>query len=262
MRLRWQSFRPFSRSWPCFRRLETTLPDGCGLLRPSLPFRPLWWEDIFTKSGSPRKGWRRRWPVCSWTARFYPAILHPKVLYGPLNSRTTYGSSQALGGDGVPELRGILETALDVQDLAVSADFYRRALGLKVMERNERLCAFAIAGRDVLILFQRDEAARTLESAGGEIPPRQQRCEPLRVFGGSRGIRTLGARARRQRRSDRKPREVAARRQERLLSRPGRAPRRTGDTGNLVCLLRACKRLRRRRVRREPFRFRCSADFA
>lgn len=71
----------------------------------------------------------------------------------------------------MPELRGILETALDVQDLAVSADFYRRALGLKVMERNERLCAFAIAGRDVLILFQRDEAARTLESAGGEIPP-------------------------------------------------------------------------------------------
>lgn len=71
----------------------------------------------------------------------------------------------------MPELTGILETALDVDDLGISADFYQRVLGLEIMERNERLCAFAIAGRDVLILFQREEAARALNSAGGEIPP-------------------------------------------------------------------------------------------
>jgi catechol 2,3-dioxygenase-like lactoylglutathione lyase family enzyme len=72
---------------------------------------------------------------------------------------------------GVPEVTGILETALDVDDLAASADFYHRILGFEIMERSERLCAFAIAGRDVLILFQREEAAKAVDIPGGRIPP-------------------------------------------------------------------------------------------
>ena len=71
----------------------------------------------------------------------------------------------------MPQLTGILETALDVDDLAVSADFYHRVLGLEIIERSERLCAFAIAGRDVLIVFQREEAAKMRDTAGGKIPP-------------------------------------------------------------------------------------------
>lgn len=71
----------------------------------------------------------------------------------------------------MPRLTRILETALDVDDLAASADFYHRILGLEILERSERLCAFGVGGRDVLILFQRDQAARSVEIAGGTIPP-------------------------------------------------------------------------------------------
>lgn len=71
----------------------------------------------------------------------------------------------------MPELTGILETGLDVENLAASADFYERVLGLAVIQRSERLCAFAVARRDVLILFQREEAAQPVDIAGGRIPP-------------------------------------------------------------------------------------------
>lgn len=71
----------------------------------------------------------------------------------------------------MPKVTGILETGLDVDDLARSVDFYYRILGFEIIDRSERLCAFSIAGRDVLILFQRDEAAQAVEIAGGKIPP-------------------------------------------------------------------------------------------
>jgi catechol 2,3-dioxygenase-like lactoylglutathione lyase family enzyme len=78
---------------------------------------------------------------------------------------------QAGEGGSMPEVTGILETALDVDDLAASADFYQRIFGLEVIDRSERLCAYAVAGRDVLILFQREEAAKAVNLAGGRIPP-------------------------------------------------------------------------------------------
>lgn len=71
----------------------------------------------------------------------------------------------------MPKVTGILETALDVDDVARSVDFYHRILGFEIIEHSERLCAFSVAGRDVLILFQREEAAQAVEIAGGKIPP-------------------------------------------------------------------------------------------
>ena len=71
----------------------------------------------------------------------------------------------------MPTVTGILETGLDVDDLARSADFYHRILGFEIIERSERLCAFSVAGKDVLILFQREEGAQAVEIAGGKIPP-------------------------------------------------------------------------------------------
>jgi catechol-2,3-dioxygenase len=71
----------------------------------------------------------------------------------------------------VPRVTGIIETALDVRDLAVAVEFYTTVLGLEIIERSERLCAFAVDGRDVLILFQREEAPHAVEIAGGTIPP-------------------------------------------------------------------------------------------
>jgi catechol-2,3-dioxygenase len=71
----------------------------------------------------------------------------------------------------MPRLTGVIETALDVQDLAAAADFYHGVLGLEIIQRSERLCAFSVAGRDVLILFQREIAAQAVDFPGGRIPP-------------------------------------------------------------------------------------------
>ena len=71
----------------------------------------------------------------------------------------------------MPKVTGILETGLDVDNLARSVDFYHRILGFEIIEHSERLCAFSVAGRDVLILFQREETPQAVEIAGGKIPP-------------------------------------------------------------------------------------------
>ncbi len=67
-------------------------------------------------------------------------------------------------------LNGILETALDVDDLGATVDFYHGKLGLEVIDRSERLCALSVADRDVLLSFQREVAAKAVELPGGVIP--------------------------------------------------------------------------------------------
>jgi catechol 2,3-dioxygenase-like lactoylglutathione lyase family enzyme len=71
----------------------------------------------------------------------------------------------------MPRLTGIVETALDVRDLSTAVEFYHKLLGLEIIQQSERLCAFSVAGRDVLLLFQREEAAQPVETPGGRIPP-------------------------------------------------------------------------------------------
>lgn len=78
-------------------------------------------------------------------------------------------------GKPLPRLTGIVETALDVENLRTAIDFYHGLLGLDIIQRSDRLCAFSVAGRDVLILFQREEAGLPVETAGGRIPPHGSR---------------------------------------------------------------------------------------
>ncbi|HZT71442.1 MAG TPA: VOC family protein [Terriglobia bacterium] len=68
-------------------------------------------------------------------------------------------------------LTGIVETALDVQDLGRAIAFYSGLLGLEIVERNERFCALSVADRDVLLLFQREAAPQAVDIPGGRIPP-------------------------------------------------------------------------------------------
>ena len=75
----------------------------------------------------------------------------------------------------MPQVTGVVETALDVEDLAPAIKFYRGLLGLAIIEQSARLCAFSVAGRDVLILFQREEAAQPVGTPGGIIPPHGSR---------------------------------------------------------------------------------------
>jgi catechol 2,3-dioxygenase-like lactoylglutathione lyase family enzyme len=71
----------------------------------------------------------------------------------------------------MPALSGILETALYVSDLERCARFYEEVMGLKQLEGDARFRAYAVAGRDILLLFQQGETNEPLQLPGGVIPP-------------------------------------------------------------------------------------------
>jgi len=66
-------------------------------------------------------------------------------------------------------IRRILETALDCNDLRVSADFYRRLFDAVPMLDSERLVVFDAGEGTLLLLFQRGNAD-PLPTPGGVIP--------------------------------------------------------------------------------------------
>lgn len=70
-----------------------------------------------------------------------------------------------------PRVQGVKETCLYVADLAAARDFYQTVFGFPVLAEDPRFCAFDVAGRDVLILFQQGETAAAVELPGGIIPP-------------------------------------------------------------------------------------------
>jgi catechol 2,3-dioxygenase-like lactoylglutathione lyase family enzyme len=70
-----------------------------------------------------------------------------------------------------PPFNRILESSLYVGSLEHSAEFYRRVFGLEVMLRDERMCALALPGRQVLLLFRRGGSTQPSETPFGIIPP-------------------------------------------------------------------------------------------
>jgi catechol 2,3-dioxygenase-like lactoylglutathione lyase family enzyme len=71
----------------------------------------------------------------------------------------------------MPKLNHVLETALYVDDLGRAAGFYADILGLAPLYADERLRAFAVGGRSVLLLFRRGASLETMRLPGGTIPP-------------------------------------------------------------------------------------------
>jgi catechol 2,3-dioxygenase-like lactoylglutathione lyase family enzyme len=71
----------------------------------------------------------------------------------------------------VPRLTGLLETALYVDDLDRSIDFYASLFTLPMLVRDERFCAFSVGERQVLLLFKRGATTSPLPTPGGVIPP-------------------------------------------------------------------------------------------
>jgi catechol 2,3-dioxygenase-like lactoylglutathione lyase family enzyme len=65
----------------------------------------------------------------------------------------------------------VLETALYVDDLDRAAEFYARVLGLRALFSDDRLRAFDVGGRSVLLLFRRGASLATARMPGGTIPP-------------------------------------------------------------------------------------------
>jgi catechol 2,3-dioxygenase-like lactoylglutathione lyase family enzyme len=68
-------------------------------------------------------------------------------------------------------LAGILETALYVEDLERSKQFYRTLFDLETLVEDERLCALRVAGRQVLLLFRKGGSLEPAVLPGGTIPP-------------------------------------------------------------------------------------------
>jgi catechol 2,3-dioxygenase-like lactoylglutathione lyase family enzyme len=71
----------------------------------------------------------------------------------------------------MPEISGVLETALYVDDLERARTFYEAVLGLSVLYSDQRMCAFDVSGRSVLLLFRRGASTETVTMPGGTIPP-------------------------------------------------------------------------------------------
>ena len=72
----------------------------------------------------------------------------------------------------MPEIHGIVETALYVADLDRAERFYERVLGMRRIYWEEgRLHALAISAGHVLLLFRISASTRSTESPGGRIPP-------------------------------------------------------------------------------------------
>jgi len=70
----------------------------------------------------------------------------------------------------MPKLSGILETAIHTEDMARSRAFYESTLGLAPIYNDDRLSAYAVGGRDVLLVFRKGAATQTVTLPSGTIP--------------------------------------------------------------------------------------------
>jgi catechol 2,3-dioxygenase-like lactoylglutathione lyase family enzyme len=71
----------------------------------------------------------------------------------------------------MPRLNGVLETVLYVDDPERAASFYEQILGLSCIYADQRLHAYDVGGRGVLLLFRRGASLATVTMPGGTIPP-------------------------------------------------------------------------------------------
>lgn len=69
-----------------------------------------------------------------------------------------------------PPIGGILETAVYVEDLARASAFYERLLGIAPMLKQERLHAFPVAPKEVLLLFPRALSKDDSVTSFGIVP--------------------------------------------------------------------------------------------
>ena len=71
----------------------------------------------------------------------------------------------------MPSLEGILETVLYVDDFDRARAFYEGLLGLAPVYSDQRMCAYDVAGRSMLLVFRRGESLQPVTLPGGTIPP-------------------------------------------------------------------------------------------
>lgn len=69
------------------------------------------------------------------------------------------------------KIHGVLETAIYVDDLQVTADFYQRLFDFEVMAEDRRFCALDAGDRSVFLIFKRGASHTAAHLEGGIIPP-------------------------------------------------------------------------------------------
>lgn len=72
--------------------------------------------------------------------------------------------------DPAPPIEGLLETSLYAADVAGTAAFYRDLFGFRALVESPRLVAFEVAGKHVLLVFQRGATEADVVEARGTIP--------------------------------------------------------------------------------------------
>jgi catechol 2,3-dioxygenase-like lactoylglutathione lyase family enzyme len=69
------------------------------------------------------------------------------------------------------KINGVVETAIHVEDVGRSAEFYQRLFGLRKLTGDDRFCAFAVPGNAVFLLFKKGGTPMPIPTPGGMIPP-------------------------------------------------------------------------------------------
>jgi catechol 2,3-dioxygenase-like lactoylglutathione lyase family enzyme len=70
----------------------------------------------------------------------------------------------------MPEISGILETAVYAEDLSSSLSFYQKVFRFPVMYSDHRLCALNAGPRQVLLLFLKGGSTEDSNTPGGIVP--------------------------------------------------------------------------------------------
>ena len=74
------------------------------------------------------------------------------------------------GRGGVPNIAGVVETALFVVDTGRSEQFYRDVFGFRTIFSAERIVALVVRQGQILLLFKKGAAVEPIETPGGIIP--------------------------------------------------------------------------------------------
>lgn len=70
-----------------------------------------------------------------------------------------------------PSVTGVIETALYVENLARSMEFYQRLFHFEILFSDARFCALNVADKQILLLFKKGASLKPHRTSGGLIPP-------------------------------------------------------------------------------------------
>lgn len=71
----------------------------------------------------------------------------------------------------MPNLNGLLEAGLFVENLSRARDFYQQVVGLEKLKESEAGCVFIVAKGQLLLLISHEKARVPSKTPGGEVPP-------------------------------------------------------------------------------------------